>query len=135
MIKKIHHVAIAVKNLDKSLSIYTNVLGLKARVQELEAYSLRLAFVEVGEVLIELLQPTSENDQLGFYEFIQKNGEGLHHIAYEVKDIQKTLKLLKKNRVRMIDEHPKPGADGIIAFAERESMGGVLVEFVEKVKD
>ncbi|MFH1080829.1 MAG: VOC family protein [Pseudomonadota bacterium] len=135
MIKKIHHVAIAVKNLNKSLSVYTDVLGLRARVQELEAYSLRLAFIEVGEVLIELLQPTSENDQLGLYEFMQEKGEGLHHIAYEVIDIQKTIKLLKENQVRMIDESPKPGADGIIAFAERESMGGVLVEFVERVKE
>ena len=134
MIQKIHHVAIAVKDLDKSLSIYTDILGLKGSVQELEVYSLKLAFVEVGEVLIELIQPTRENDQLGFHHFIQETGEGLHHIAYEVNDIEKTIELLKKNQVHMIDEKPKLGADGMIAFAEKESMGGVLVEFVERPK-
>lgn len=135
MIQKVHHVAIAVKDLHKTLPIYTEVLGLKERVQELEEYSLKLAFVEVGEVLLEFIQPTSENDQLGFHRFIQESGEGLHHIAYEVKDIEGTLKLLKKNQVRMIDEKPKAGADGMIAFAEKESMGGVLVEFVERPKE
>ena len=135
MIKKLHHVAIAVKDLRKTLPIYTKMLGLKGREQELEEYSLKLAFVEVGEVLIEFIQPTNKDDRLGFHRFIEESGEGLHHIAYEVKNIEATLKLLKENQIRMIDEKPKPGADGMIAFAEKESMGGVLVEFVETPRE
>ena len=134
MIQKTHHVAIAVKNLDTSLAIYTNVFGLKGQIQELKEYSLKLAFVEVGETLVELIQPTTKNDPLGFYSFIENAGEGLHHIAYKVKNINATLEVLKKNKISMIDQKPKQGADGMIAFANKESMGGVLVEFVETSK-
>jgi methylmalonyl-CoA/ethylmalonyl-CoA epimerase len=134
MIKKVHHVAIAVKDLKKALSVYTDLFGLTSRVQDLGEYDLRIGFVEVGEVLIEFLQPTSEGDPLGFSAFLKEHGEGLHHIAYEVDDIEKTLARLRENGIRMRDQRPKRGADGMIAFAEKEGMAGVLVEFVERPK-
>lgn len=135
MIKKVHHIAIAVKDLDKSMSLYTDLLGLKSRVLDMPNYHLKIAFIEVGEVLIELLQPTREDDPFGFDKFIKENGGGLHHIAYEVEDVRKTIRILMENRIRMRNEEPVAGADGMIAFAEKESTDGVLMEFVERPKE
>jgi methylmalonyl-CoA epimerase len=131
MIKKVHHIAVAVKDLDRSLAIYTNVLGLQGKVLEMGSYSVKLAFLQVGDVLVEFIQPTSDDDPLGFAEFLRKNGEGFHHMAYEVEDIENAMDILRENGIRLIDEKPKPGADGLIAFVDKESLGGVLVELIQ----
>ena len=131
MIQTVHHVAFAVSDLAAGLSVYTDVLGLEAKIQEMEQYGVKLALINVGGVLVELIQPTRDDDVMGFTKFIAENGEGFHHIAYEVQDIEKTLGTLKQKGVNLIDEKPKQGADGMIAFADRASTGGILVEFVQ----
>ena len=137
MIEKVHHIAMAVKDLDRTLAVYADVLGLQGKVMEMDAYAVKLALLQVGDVLVEFIQPTSENDPLGFAEFLREKGEGFHHMAYQVEDIENALNVLRKNGIRLIDEKPKQGADGLIAFVDKESMGGVLVEIVEppKTKD
>lgn len=134
MISKIHHVAIVVKSLENDLNIYSSILGLNYEVKTLKEYAVQIAFIDIKGVLVELIQPTSENDPLGFYDFLKNAGGGLHHIAYEVNDINSTIKKLKSYGISLIDEEPKTGADGKIVFAHKESMGGVLVEFVETEK-
>lgn len=131
MIKKVHHIAMAVEDLDRSLAIYTDVFGLQGKVVQMDAYSVKLALIPVGDVLVEFIQPTSDDDPLGFTKFLREKGEGFHHMAYEVEDIENALDRLKKNGIRLIDEKPKPGADGLIAFVDKESLGGVLVELVQ----
>jgi methylmalonyl-CoA/ethylmalonyl-CoA epimerase len=98
---------------------------------EMASYSVKLALIQVGDVLVEFIQPTSHDDPLGFAEFLREKGEGFHHMAYEVKDIENALDLLRKNGIRLIDEKPKPGAEGLIAFVDKESLGGVLVELIQ----
>ena len=132
MIQNVHHVAFAVRDLASSLSVYTNVLGLQATIQEMGEYGVKLALIDVGGVLVELIQPTRADDPLGFTTFINDKGEGFHHIAYEVQDIEKTLDMLREKKVKLIDEKPKKGADGMIAFADKESTGGIQVEFVQR---
>lgn len=131
MVKGVHHFALAVKDLEKSLKFYTEVLGLKSRTMEMSEYKVKLAIIEVNGVLVELIQPTGPGDAFGFSEFIEQNGEGFHHMAYEVEDVLATVQMLKANGISLLNEEPKKGADGQIVFAEKQSMGGVLVEFVE----
>ena len=130
LVRKIDHIGIAVRDLNESLKVYEEVLGLTTRVQEMKDYDVLLAFIEVGDVLVELIQSTKPDGV--FAKFVQEKGEGLHHIAYEVDDIESALKSVKEKGIKMIDEQPRKGADGLIAFAHQESMSGVLVEFVEK---
>ena len=130
-ISHIEHIGIAVKNLEDSISLYENTFGLKCyKVEEVREQKVRTAFFKVGETKIELLESTDPNGPIG--KFIEKKGEGLHHIAFAASDLQKSLNELKDNGIKLIDETPKPGADELnISFIHPKSMNGVLFELCE----
>ncbi len=131
MAKLISHVGIAVKSLDASIPFYRDVLGMEFEGTEVVAeQKVKVAFLVVGESRIELLEPTSDDSPVA--KFLEKNGEGTHHIAYQVDDLAAALADLKAKGVRLIDETPRRGAHGsLIAFIHPKASGGVLTELCQ----
>jgi methylmalonyl-CoA epimerase len=131
--KKIHHIGIAVRDLESAKRFYEESLGLKVDHEETLG-DMKIAFVPVGEVNLELIQSTTEDGVIG--RFVAKKGEGIHHIAYEVKDVGGTLEKLKGQGVKLVDETPRAGAHGTeVAFLHPKSSFGVLTELVSKKRD
>ena len=128
MTNKINHIGIAVKNLEASLPFYRDTLGMTFEGDEVVAeQKVKVAFLAVGDSRIELLEPTAADSPVA--KFLEKNGEGVHHIAYEVVDLTLALAELKRDGVRLIDETPRSGAHGTsIAFLHPKATGGVLTE-------
>ncbi len=131
MFKKIDHIGVAVNNLEESLHIFKDVLGMKCSgEEEVKEQNVKVAFLPVGESEIELLESTSPDGNIAKY--IEKKGEGIHHIAFEVEDLDVMLKNLQKKGVRLIDKEPRYGAGGArIAFLHPKSTNGILVELCE----
>ena len=131
MFKKINHIGIAVKNLDDALSVFQDTLGMTCvGIEEVEDQKVRVACLPVGESEIELLESTSPEGNIA--RFIEKRGEGIHHIAFEVDNLEAVLEDLKGKGVQLIDQKPRIGAGGIkIAFLHPKSSNGVLVELCE----
>jgi methylmalonyl-CoA/ethylmalonyl-CoA epimerase len=131
MLTKINHIGIAVKSLDDSLPFYRDNLGMTfAGIEEVTEQKVRVAMLQVGESKIELLEPTSEDSPVA--KFIEKNGPGIHHLAYEVEDIEAAIARLMADGARMIDEKPRNGAHGTrIAFVHPKSSNGVLTEICQ----
>lgn len=131
---KIDHIGIAVKSIENTLPFYVNQLHLELEgIEEVESEQVKVAFLRIGESRIELLEPTSEQSPI--YKFIEKRGEGIHHIALGVNDIEKRLEELKTNGISLINEQPKIGAgQAKIAFIHPKSATGVLYELCEKEK-
>lgn len=131
MTRKINHIGIAVKNIEKSTALYRDVLGMTMEgTEEVAEQKVRVAFFAVGDSRIELLEPTSPDSPVA--KFIEKNGEGIHHLAYEVDDLAAVLADLKTQGVRLIDEAPRCGAHGTrIAFLHPKATGGVLTELCQ----
>ena len=131
-ITRVDHVGIAVKNLDEMVKFYTETLGLKANGNEtVEEQKVTVAFMPVGDSELELLESTTDDGPIA--RFIEKNGEGVQHIALRVDDIDAALAELKEKGVRLIDETPRYGAGGArIAFLHPKSTHGVLVELCER---
>lgn len=129
MIQQIDHLGIAVKNLDEVAKFYEESLGLHCHGrEEVASQKVKTAFFEAGEVHIELLEPTSEDSPIA--KFLEKNGEGIHHIAFRVDDIEGQLKKASDSGVRLIHEVPFDGAAGkLVAFLHPKSTHGVLTEF------
>lgn len=129
---KVDHIGIAVKNLDESLKFYTEVLGLKCEGTEVvEEQKVRVAFLPCGDSELELLESTSPDGPIA--RFIEKNGEGIQHIALRVENIESALEYLKEQGVRLIDEKPRYGAGGAkIAFLHPKTTKGVLLELSER---
>jgi len=127
----IEHIGIAVKNLEKAISFYEDVLGLKCyAVEEVKEQKVKTAFFKVGQTKIELLESTDPDGPVG--KFIEKRGEGVHHIAFSVNNLSKKLKEVEQKGVQLIDKVPKKGAEGLdIAFLHPKSTFGVLTEFCE----
>jgi len=127
----IEHIGIAVKNLEESIKYYQDVLGLECyNIEEVKDQKVKTAFFKVGETKIELLESTDPEGPIGKY--IEKKGEGIHHIAFAVNGIEKTLKHAEENGVRLIDSEPRKGAEGLdIAFLHPKSTFGVLTELCE----
>ena len=132
MIKKIDHIAIAVSDLDEEIKRYRDVFGMEFHGTEVvEEQKVKVAFFQVGDVHIELTCPTEEDSPVG--KFIAKRGTGIHHIAYEVDDLEGQIKDFQEKEVRMIDKEPREGAGNArIAFAHPKSFSGVLVELKQK---
>lgn len=132
MIKKIDHIGIAVKDLTGALKFYEEVLGLKATGTEVvEEQKVRVAFLPTGDSEVELLESTSPDGPVA--RFIEKNGEGIQHIAFRVDNLEERLVELKDKGVRLLDEKPRYGAGGArIAFLHPKSTFGVLVELCER---
>lgn len=132
MIKKVDHIGIAVRSIETTLPFYTEVLKLPLiGIEEVESQKVRVAFLKAGETKLELLEPTTEESTIA--QFIEKRGEGMHHIALGVNSIEERILEMKENGIRMIDEEPRIGAGGAhIAFMHPKSASGVLVELCEK---
>ena len=128
----IEHIGIAVKNLNDSIKFYEEVLGLKCyAVEEVADQKVKTAFFQIGQTKIELLESTDPEGPIG--KFIEKRGEGIHHIAYAAKGLTSSLNDLKDKGIKLIDEKPRKGAEGLnIAFLHPKSTFGVLTELCEK---
>jgi len=131
MIKKINHIGIAVENIDEALRLYRDVLGLKVENIEVVAeQKVRTAIIPVGESKIELLESTDPEGTIAKY--IEKRGEGVHHLAFEVSNIQEALAILASKEVPLIDKEPRKGVeDTKIAFLHPKGTRRVLLELVE----
>lgn len=131
MTSKVNHIGVAVKNLEGSLPFYRDTLGMVFEgIEEVADQKVRVAFLAVGESRIELLEPTAEDSPVA--RFLEKHGEGIHHVAYQVDDLAATLTKLKADGVRLVDEMPRRGAHGtMIAFLHPKASGGVLTELCE----
>ncbi len=129
MITKIDHLGIAVRSLDESVAYYEKALGLKCEHrEEVVSQKVRTAFFHVGEVHLELLEPTSPESPVA--KFLEKNGEGIHHIAFGSDDINGQLKQASEAGVKLIHEVPFEGAAGkLVAFLHPKFTHGVLTEF------
>ncbi len=129
MLKKIDHIGIAVKSLNKARQFYENILGLKCeKLEEVDSQKVRTAFFDLNGTHIELLEATAPESAVA--KFIEKNGEGVHHIAYETDDIDNQLQKAKAGGCRLIHEEPIIGAGGKkVAFLHPKSTHGVLTEF------
>jgi methylmalonyl-CoA/ethylmalonyl-CoA epimerase len=130
----IEHIGIAVKNLEESIKYYENILGLKCySIEEIKDQKVRTAFFKVGQTKIELLESTEYDGPIG--KFIEKKGEGIHHIAFHVNDIENSLQEVEKKGIKLIDKTPRKGAEGLdIAFLHPKFTGGVLTELCEDKK-
>lgn len=131
-VKKIEHIGIAVKSIEQALPYYEKVLGLECyNIEEVADQRVRTAFLKVGDVKLELLEATSEDSPIA--KFIEKRGEGVHHIAYCVDGVAEALIQADEQGVALIDKAPRKGAEGLsIAFLHPKSTGGVLTEFCEE---
>src|SRR6185369_3876720 len=131
MLEKINHIGIAVKSLEETLPFYRDNLGMVFDgVEEVAEQKVRVAMLQIGESKIELLEPTSADSPVA--KFIEKNGPGIHHLAYEVVDIEAAILKLLADGTRMIDEKPRNGAHGTrIAFVHPKSSNGVLTELCQ----
>jgi methylmalonyl-CoA/ethylmalonyl-CoA epimerase len=131
-ISNIEHIGIAVKNLEESIRYYENVLGLKCyRIEEVKDQKVKTAFFKIGDTKIELLEAVGNNGPIS--KFIEKRGEGVHHIAFAVKDIKQSLKEAKLSGIELINQEPETGAENLqVAFLHPKSTFGVLTEFCEQ---
>ncbi|MCX7779491.1 MAG: methylmalonyl-CoA epimerase [Negativicutes bacterium] len=129
---KVDHIGIAVKNLEESKKFYTEVLGMTALGEEVvEEQKVRVCFIPTGDSEVELLESTSPDGPIA--KFIEKNGEGIQHIALRVDNIEAALADLKEKGIRLIDEKPRYGAGGAsIAFIHPKATGGILLELSER---
>ncbi|MCU7495738.1 MAG: methylmalonyl-CoA epimerase [Ignavibacteria bacterium] len=127
----IEHIGIAVKNLAEAIKYYEEVLGLKCyAIEEVADQKVKTAFFKVGQTKIELLEATSEESTIA--KFIEKKGEGIHHMAFAVNGLEGVLEEVESKGVRLIDKAPRKGAEGLdIAFLHPKSTGGVLTELCE----
>ena len=127
---RVHHVAVVVRSLDAALAFYRDTLGLApGPVVPIPSDRVSIAFLPVGEVKIELVEPT--DDTTGVARFLANRGEGFHHVCFEVPDISAALTRLGLDGVELIDTAPRPGAEGPVAFLHPRSCHGVLVELIE----
>ncbi len=131
-INHIEHIGIAVSNLKEAIEYWENVMGLKCySIEEVKDQKVRTAFFMVGEVKIELLEATSEDSTIA--SFIEKRGQGVHHIAFAVDNASEALANLEEKGVRLIDKTSRPGAEGMsIGFLHPKSTMGILTEVCSK---
>ncbi len=131
MIKKINHIGIAVSSLEAQIPFYRDVLGFKnLGTEEVTDQKVKVAMFEVGEVKIELLEPTSPESPIA--KFLEKKGDGIHHIAYETDGIVSEIKHMEDSEIQMLDKVARDGAHGTkIAFLHPKSSGRVLTEICQ----
>jgi len=130
MIKKVDHIGILVKDLDKAMKVYSEGLGLSVkRIEQSEEFQVKIAFLPVGEVLVELIEPIGPG---AIQDYLNKHGEGLHHICYRVANIDKALEEVGA-KLKMRDQEPRPGGAGSrVAFLDPQSIFNVETELVER---
>jgi len=131
MLSGIHHIGIAVKNLDDAVRVYNSTLGTQVEsTHDASDRGIRVALLTVGNAKLELVEPAGTEGAMA--EFIKDHGEGIHHIAFEVDDISKELEALSTKGIKLRDREPRQGVTGKIAFMHPEAMNGVLIELIEK---
>ena len=132
MFKKVEHIGIAVKNFEASEDLFKRLFGKDAyKVEAVESEGVKTLFFQLGETKIELLEATKEDSPIA--KFIEKRGEGIHHIAYDVEDIQSEMTRLKEEGFQLLNEKPKEGADNkLVAFLHPKTTNGVLVELCQE---
>lgn len=135
MIKKINHIAIAVNNIEEALKFYQEVMDLTfIGTEVVTAQKTKVGFFKVGESNIELVQPVEPESPL--VKFLESKGEGIHHICFEVDDLEETVKRFIEKGAIMVDKNPRPGAHGSkVVFVHPKSSNGVLIELCELPKD
>jgi methylmalonyl-CoA/ethylmalonyl-CoA epimerase len=131
---KVEHIGIAVKNLEASNQVFAKLFGKPHyKTEKVESEGVSTSFFQIGETKIELLEATNEESAIA--KFIEKKGEGIHHIAYEVADIYKEMDRLQKEGFVLLHTEPKKGADNkLICFLHPKSTNGVLVELCQEIK-
>ena len=131
MLTKINHIGVAVTSIEEALPYYRDQLSMNYEGnEEVAEQKVKVAFLQIGDSRIELLEPTSDDSPVAG--FLKKNGPGVHHIAYEVDDLVSALQKLEAQGVRLIDKEPRNGAHGTkIAFVHPKSSGGVLTELCQ----
>ena len=130
MIKRVHHIAIAVSNLEESVALFEKLLGVKAHVQAVASQHVTEARFRIGNGA-ELNLVAADGPESAIAAFIEKRGEGLHHLALEVDDVDASLNAMEKQGIRLIDKAGREGAAGRIGFLHPKSVNGVLVELVQ----
>ena len=130
--KKIEHLGIAVRDIDASNEIFAKLFGEPHyKMEEVESEGVKTSFFKIGNNKIELLEATNENSPIA--KFIERKGEGVHHVAFEVEDIYKEIERLKKEGFKVLNETPKIGADNkLIVFLHPKSTNGVLIELCQE---
>ncbi|WP_142784561.1 methylmalonyl-CoA epimerase [Changchengzhania lutea] len=130
---KIEHIGIAIKNMDDSNALFTKLFGKPPyKMEAVESEGVKTSFFEVGDNKIELLEAT--NDDSAIAKFIERKGEGVHHIAFDVLDIEAEIKRLKAEGFIVLNEKPKRGADNkLVAFLHPKSSNGVLIELCQEI--
>ena len=133
MLNKVEHIGIAVKNLELANALYAKMLGVSHyKIEEVASENVRTSFFKVGDTKIELLEATSPKSAIA--KFIEKRGEGMHHIAYAVENIEMAMQKLAQDGFRLLNEKPKKGADNkLVCFLHPKSCNGVLVELCQEV--
>jgi methylmalonyl-CoA epimerase len=127
---RVHHVAVVVRDIEAALAFYRDTLGLPVSlVLPIPSDAVIIAFLDVGESKVELVQPTSADT--GVARFLDKKGEGFHHVCFETPDVDATLADLAAQGVEVIDQQARKGAEGPVAFLHPRSCNGVLVELIE----
>ena len=131
--KKIEHIGIAVKDIEKANAIYTSLLGYSSyKTEAVESEGVITSFFKCGDSKIELLEATNENSPIA--KFIEKRGEGIHHIAFAVTDIKKEVKRLINEGFVVLNDQPKKGADNkLVVFLHPKSTNGVLIELCQEI--
>jgi methylmalonyl-CoA/ethylmalonyl-CoA epimerase len=130
MIKKVHHIGIAVKDLKESVALFERLLGVKPHITEVPCQQVTEAVFKIGDgTEIDLLEATGPESAID--KFLESRGEGLHHIALEVDEINDGLKAMEEKGVRLIDKEGREGAAGQIGFLHPKSVNGVLIELVQ----
>ncbi len=132
MYRRLTHIGIAVKSIAASGSLFSKLFNkAEDHLEEVKDQKVRAMFFRVGESGIELLEPTSSESPIA--KFIEKRGEGVHHLSFEVDDIEQEIARLRSEGFQMIDQQPRPGADGYrIAFLHPKSTNGVMIEISQK---
>jgi len=132
---KVEHIGIAVKNLERSNHLFEALLGVeKYKIEPVSSEKVNTSFFTVGDTKIELLEGTEKDSPIS--RFLEKRGEGIHHIAFEVDNIRETMKNLKGKGFELINNEPKKGADNkLVAFVHPRSANGILVEICQEIRD
>ncbi|MEM1219348.1 MAG: methylmalonyl-CoA epimerase [Bacteroidota bacterium] len=135
MIQRLEHIGIAVRNLAESNALFEQLLGVAPyKEEEVASEAVKTSFFKTGESKIELLEATSSDSAIAKY--LDKRGEGIHHIAFEVQDIHQSMNELKEKGFRLLNEAPKRGADNkLVCFIHPKSANGVLVELCQSIAD
>jgi methylmalonyl-CoA/ethylmalonyl-CoA epimerase len=132
--KKVEHIGIAVKSLESANELFTKLFGKKSyKAEKVEREGVTTSFFQMGETKIELLEATNSDSAIS--KFIEKRGEGIHHIAFEVEDIKSEMKRLEKEGFTLLNNEPQKGADNkLICFLHPKSTNGILVELCQEIR-